>query len=45
MTRYLTNKEFLIGLAVGYFAIPMIMKHGRAQIERLRPQTQNTTTA
>lgn len=45
MMRYLTNKEFLIGLAIGYFAVPLVMKHGRAQMERLRPATTNTTAA
>jgi hypothetical protein len=45
MMRVLTNKEFLIGVAVGFFAVPLIMKHGRAQIERLRPATTNTTAA
>lgn len=39
MIAMLTKKEFLIGCAVGYFAIPLVAKHVREQVERLKPAT------
>jgi hypothetical protein len=45
MMRIITSKEFLIGAAVGYFAVPLVAKHVRAQVERMRPATTNTTAA
>jgi hypothetical protein len=45
MMSWLTDKRFLVGVAVGYFAVPMIAKHVRAQVERLRPATAPTTAA
>lgn len=41
----LTDKRFLIGLAVGYFALPYVTKNARAAVERLRPATATPTTA
>lgn len=40
-----TDKRFLIGLAVGYFALPYVMKSARGAVERLRPATAQPTTA
>jgi hypothetical protein len=39
MMAVLTDKRFLIGVAVGYFAVPLVAKHVRAQVERMRPAT------
>lgn len=43
MMSIITDKRFLIGCAVGYFAVPLIAKHVRAQVERLRPATTAAT--
>lgn len=45
MMSWLTDKRFLVGLAVGYFAVPMVAKHVRMQVERLRPATTTSQTA
>lgn len=39
MMSWLTDKRFLVGVAIGYFAVPMVAKHVRAQVERMRPAT------
>lgn len=42
--KYLTDTRFLAGLAIGYFAVPLIVKHGRMQLERLRPASTNASS-
>lgn len=41
----ITDKRFLIGLAVGYFALPYVAKNVRGLVESLRPATAASTTA
>ncbi len=43
--KYVTDTKFLIGLGVGYFVLPLVVKHARMQIERMRPASTTTTAA
>lgn len=40
-----TDKRFLIGLAVGYFGLPFVMKNARGLVDRLKPATAAPTSA
>lgn len=45
MISVLTDKRFLIGLAVGYLVVPRAAMFARTSMQRLKPATAQPTTA
>lgn len=45
MWRTVTDTKFLIGVAVGYLALPYATRMARSFVERMKPATQTQTTA